>query len=141
MENKVEKIARIDRDKKAVIVKISEEGDIHKSKDLILGKGRTVSEQEYPFENIKIVWADLNNNLNSAENVIKQLKERIAKATELTPERINEIEWLKDLIQDTQMVEQANKDKEQLEYAENNLKMLKKDKLVLEPIIKKLPKK
>ena len=84
----------------------------------------------------------MNKSINAGENMIKVLKVQIDKQKEIGKKyNVKDLEELKDKLMALQQIDAAEKAKDQLKFAEDNLKELKKDRLALEPVIKQLPKK
>ena len=146
-ENKIEepvvtKNIRYDRGKKKVFAVITKEGPIHRAANETVGIARETHHEEYDLEGIRKVWMDMNANIASGEGMVKQLKQRVEMAKELEkkyPKK--EMDDLKGKLMALKQFDEGEQAKQQLEFTQNNLKELKKDRLKFEPVMKQLPKK
>tara|TARA_Y100000310_G_scaffold42720_1_gene39945 strand:- start:1313 stop:1732 length:420 start_codon:yes stop_codon:yes gene_type:complete len=135
---KENKVVRYDRDKKKVILKLTQEGEINDGQE-VLGKTENVFNQEYEVSGIKKIWAKLQEDKQRFEHDLKQLKNKLDYEL-IVFENEAEIEEFKKKLEELKKYDEKQKAESQIKQLEEMIKSLKTDILKLEPIIKKLPK-
>jgi len=135
---KENKVVRYDRDKKKVILRLTQEGEISDGQET-LGTTKNIFNQEYEVSGIKKIWAKLQEDKQRFEQDLKQLNNKVDYEL-IIFENEAEIEEFKKKLEELKKYDEKQKANAQIKQLEEMIKSLKTDLLKLEPIIKKLPK-
>lgn len=137
----VTKNVRFDRDKKVVILKVTKEGDIKgkiKGEEADIGHSKEIYEQEFSIEGARQLYSDVHSNKVRLETDIKTIEKEL-EVTHIPGDE----EEIKKFIEIQGKVDQFRKKQQkesQLDFMKKALADTKKDLLIMEPVISKLPK-